>query len=421
VYPNLFCAHPPFQIDGNFGVTAAICEMLVQCRGDMLLLLPALPGKWKRGEVKGLVAKGGLIIDMKWNEKGIENLAIQSPLADLTRRIRMDGEEITVTFKKGTVYRCFGQGREKPVSEKKTNNTEFVMDYQDVQYIITARYDDEIMKIMDDEQRKNKVKFYTPTEEAMQLPFCMLAAANYTVGEKHMTRRRGTENYQLILTTGGSVVIEVEGEEFICKKGTVMLVDCRKAHSYRTGPERRWAYKHVHFTTSCGTGLVEKCMGFIDSVGSIEHYIDEIFEEFERMSSTSCYKFSNLLSNILTDLVMLHMGSRQVDEHREIIENAARYLRDNYGQKIQMGDLAKQLYISECYFIRLFKEYYGTSPYSYLVRHRVNMSKEKLIGGMSVEEIAKHCGFGHTNNFFRVFKQQTGLTPNKFRNQYYGH
>ena len=65
-YPNMFCAHPPFQIDGNFGATAAICEMLVQCNGNTVRLLPALPTSWQNGYVKGLCINGGATIDLNW-------------------------------------------------------------------------------------------------------------------------------------------------------------------------------------------------------------------------------------------------------------------------------------------------------------------------------------------------------------------
>jgi alpha-L-fucosidase 2 len=78
-YPNMFDAHPPFQIDGNFGGTAGILEMLVQSWGGELRLLPALPKAWPDGRVRGIRARGGLILDMDWNGSALRRLQIKGP------------------------------------------------------------------------------------------------------------------------------------------------------------------------------------------------------------------------------------------------------------------------------------------------------------------------------------------------------
>ncbi len=79
VYSNLFCAHPPFQIDGNFGYTAGLAEMLVQSQSDEIQLLPALPKQWLTGRVQGLRARGAFeLTDMEWIDGKIVRLVIKS-------------------------------------------------------------------------------------------------------------------------------------------------------------------------------------------------------------------------------------------------------------------------------------------------------------------------------------------------------
>ena len=78
-YPNLFDAHPPFQIDGNFGASAGIAEMLVQSTPDLIELLPALPSTWTEGRVYGLKARGNITVNITWHNGKVVNYQLTSP------------------------------------------------------------------------------------------------------------------------------------------------------------------------------------------------------------------------------------------------------------------------------------------------------------------------------------------------------
>jgi len=101
---NLFDEHPPFQIDGNFGYTAAVAELLLQSHEEFLRILPALPDNWKNGEMRGLKARGNIEVDITWKKGKLENLTLTS-VADKMIKIKYKNKivEIKLTKNKKTI------------------------------------------------------------------------------------------------------------------------------------------------------------------------------------------------------------------------------------------------------------------------------------------------------------------------------
>ena len=99
-YPNLFDAHPPFQIDGNFGGTAGVCEMLMQSDGENIELLPALPKEWNTGSVKGLKARGNYEVNLTWRNHIVTSAKITS-LKGGTVTVNYNGKKKTIKLAKG--------------------------------------------------------------------------------------------------------------------------------------------------------------------------------------------------------------------------------------------------------------------------------------------------------------------------------
>lgn len=103
IYPNMLCAHPPFQIDGNFGFAAAVLEMLVQYEEQKIVFLPALPDEWKDGMAEGVKAPGNITLNFKWKEKRVTEINLKSPI-DAKLVILYNGMEEEIVLNAGSSY-----------------------------------------------------------------------------------------------------------------------------------------------------------------------------------------------------------------------------------------------------------------------------------------------------------------------------
>jgi alpha-L-fucosidase 2 len=106
-YPNMFDAHPPFQIDGNFGGTRAIAEMLMQARRERVRLLPALPRAWPSGSISGLRSPGRTRVDLAWRSGELLEARLTSDLAG-ERTVHLGSQSVVVRLEPGQPMRLRG-------------------------------------------------------------------------------------------------------------------------------------------------------------------------------------------------------------------------------------------------------------------------------------------------------------------------
>jgi alpha-L-fucosidase 2 len=104
VYHNLFDAHPPFQIDGNFGGAAGLAEMLLQSQGNDIELLPALPSALAQGDIKGICARGGFELNFNWQNGKLQSVEVLSKTGGVCR-LRYQDKTISLNTQQGKTYR----------------------------------------------------------------------------------------------------------------------------------------------------------------------------------------------------------------------------------------------------------------------------------------------------------------------------
>mgnify|MGYP002546233343 CR=1 FL=1 len=293
----------------------------------------------------------------------------------------------------------------------------FNMDFQEIKFITFENTYEEIASYP--ENTLPILVPYIPNDIAISLPFYLTVAGHFRVGEKHFTQREGRLGYQCILTVDGNAIIELEnGESFDCTKGTLFVLDCMPRHCYHPGNMGFWEYKHFHFCAPAGQALPAQTLGLTDSNPHIEELFDKIFQSVDQNHPTAPYVISNAISGILTEIVYTRLHQSAKQPHQDQLETAATYLRTNFNFKINIDNHAKSLFLSRYYFIRLFKDYFGMSPYSYLTAYRINQAKERLLINLTVDEVAQSCGFGNANNLNRIFKKNVGLTPTEFKKKF---
>jgi alpha-L-fucosidase 2 len=106
---NLFGLHPPFQIDGNFGLTAGIAEMLLQSHSNYVELLPALPSSWKDGFVTGLCARGGIVVDIYWSGGKMTSAQLKSKRTSPNVVVKYAGVSVTLSLKENRSVQLDGK------------------------------------------------------------------------------------------------------------------------------------------------------------------------------------------------------------------------------------------------------------------------------------------------------------------------
>lgn len=266
----------------------------------------------------------------------------------------------------------------------------------------------------------------TPDSNNITMPFYITEIGHFYAGENYMTDRSGYDSYMLIYSVKGSGYLISDGFNGEIPEGSAVLFDCRKPHCYN-GRGERWEFYWVHID-GIGADGIEKAVNYngikavnIRNRGELIMQIRRMIDIGENNDICTLSEISACMHTMFNIMLRdsLDMSGGAGGGHTDEIQCAVSYIEENYAEQISIDDITEQIHVSKYYFIRLFKQYIGMTPYSYLINYRINQSKILLrTSDMSVSEISVRTGFSDVSNFINHFKKQTGQKPMDYRRNF---
>ncbi len=266
----------------------------------------------------------------------------------------------------------------------------------------------------------------TPGAFARSLPFYCTEVGEFYAGSDFFTERDEKEGYWLVYTIKGEGELNYRSEQIRLTAGCCYIVDCREYQYYRTAPTSTdWHHFWVHLNGNGIDGYIKQLALSSEPVLLDPQTTSDFFRilllHARQNTTEDMMENSVQLHNILHSMFKaLHSHLQLSDNRSDAIIGCAKYLRERYATKINLDEMAKNAHLSKFHFIRLFKKYMGTSPYDYLLHHRITKAKHKLCStNLSIAEIAIKTGFSGESNFSSQFSRITGMSPLKFRKEHY--
>ncbi len=258
------------------------------------------------------------------------------------------------------------------------------------------------------------------------LPFVVTSMGLYTEGPNFRGWNEGYLNYSLHFTLSGSGLVKCSGKEYVIKPGGVFFKNNRERKFFCTHGDH-WKFCYIN-CIGTSTMIFDKLLNANDQLHIIQtNDINDLFRSFvelniliKRKDIMSVIESSNIINQMLTNLLSISL-SQQPDTKLlrcpDWILEARKYIDENYAEKVNVREIARMYHVSEEYFIRSFKKYFGKTPKTYIIIKRLDEGKNLLLtSNDSINEIAYKVGFPSHSLFTQFFKKMYGCTPSDFRN-----
>lgn len=263
----------------------------------------------------------------------------------------------------------------------------------------------------------------TPGAAVLAQPFYCTEAGQFYGRSRFATARTDKESYLLFYTVAGAGLIEQGSQQVELPAGSALLLNCRTPQSYCTAPgQQSWQHTWVHLDGAGVANLAETLLPqnrltpVRVSAWEMQPLFDTIFAEWDRGTVAAQIETGLTLHRMLALMAARLLAGDASRSNRALIEQATGYIRAHYAEPLSLDALLAQTPVSKSWFLRLFRQYTGTTPYNFLLSTRITRAKELLVlTDFAVSEIAHQVGFGDESNFSTRFTAMVGQSPQQYR------
>ena len=263
----------------------------------------------------------------------------------------------------------------------------------------------------------------TPGAAVLAQPFYCTEAGHFYGRSRFATARTDKESYLLFYTVAGAGLIEQGVQQVELPAGSALLLNCRTPQSYCTAPgQQSWQHTWVHLDGAGVANLAETLLPqnrltpVRVSAWEMQPLFDTIFAEWDRGTVAAQIETGLTLHRMLALMAARLLAGDASRSNRALIEQATGYIRAHYAETLSLDALLAQTPVSKSWFLRLFRQYTGTTPYNFLLSTRITRAKELLVlTDFAVSEVAHQVGFGDESNFSTRFTAMVGQSPQQYR------
>lgn len=267
----------------------------------------------------------------------------------------------------------------------------------------------------------SKIFLYSASSRARSLFYYLLCIGHYHCSAEYLVARQRYDSFLLIYTLSGSGYVLQGGEYRSVGTGSITLLDCYQAHTYKASKEG-WEILWMHIDgPTLRSWFSELSLGgepviqLLPSAYVVERNLYQIFSVFDKKETVNEARISQLITNVMTELYLARFAGEKTSSV-DAIEEVLTYISMHIEQSLSVEDLARRANLSPYYFSRLFKQSTGFSPHEYMLNHRVANAKYLLrTTDFPIKKVASCCGFSTASSFCTNFRKRVGLSPLQYR------